>query len=173
MGTKAGIGSTLAAAALSANVAAQAESWELEPAGPDVPGSVEIEAGRVDDAIRLLVRRIETGAGRREPALFENLCIAYAVKLEYQQALRYCNQAVSHPLAAPSALNNRGVVRAVMGDRRGAQRDFERAACTRRCRRGWDCVQHSVSAAARHNLQRIRGRSVSTQVAEARFRPGI
>jgi len=150
-----------------------AESWELRPAADDAPGSAEIEAGRIDDAIRILMLELDSRAGDTRLPILDNLCVAYAMKLEYDTAMRYCDQAAGHSSASAATLNNRGVLRAVMDDHRGAIQDFRRAGCLRSCGRGDDCEADSVRALVRRNLARVRQRDASAQYEVVPFRPGV
>ena len=107
--------------------AANADSWELRPAADDAPGSAEIEAGNIDEAIRILTAESRSAAAPTSLAVLQNLCVAHAMNREYDTATRYCDRAVAHKEADASAFNNRGVVRAVTGDYLGAARDLQRA----------------------------------------------
>ena len=173
MGATAGILTTMAAVTLLNPAAALAESWELQPAERGTPGSADIEAGRLDHAIRLLTQAVESGQSDEDPALLENLCVAHAMKLEYEQAMRYCNIAVGHPASGASALNNRGVLRAAMGDGRGAVRDLKRASCMQRCSRRAACGDDSLQALVRRNLLRALRRSGSSMHDVVIFHPGV
>ena len=132
---------------------ASTDSWELRPAAADAPGTAEIEAGQIDEAIRILTGELESATGAVRLAVLQNLCVAYAMMQEYGAATRYCNRAVAHKEANAATLNNRGVVRAVTGDHRGAIRDFERAGHLADC--GPDCDGGDVSDVARQNLKRV------------------
>jgi hypothetical protein len=100
-----------------------------------------------------------------------NLCVAYTLTREFEQALAPCNKAVSmagafrHTVLLSSAsrevlakaLSNRGVLRALSNDTAGASADFEKATAMQR---SW--------AAANANLTRLKDMpSYSAAVARA------
>lgn len=149
-------------ALLLASVAATAEPWELRPAASDVPGTAQIEAGQIDDAIRVLTLELESNGGQTHLALIGNLCVAHAIKLEYVVAMRYCDRAVGQSSPSITALNNRGVLRAVTGDYRGAIQDFQRAERMDNCGQADDCDENSVQALVRRNLARAKERESSS-----------
>ena len=99
-------------------------------------------------------------------------CVAHAMKLEYDTAMAYCEQAAGHSSASASALNNRGVLRAVTGDHRGAIRDFQRAGCMRSCG-GGICDADSVRALVRRNLARVTQREAPSHYNAVLFRPRV
>ena len=161
----------IAAAILLCAVSAGAESWELRSAADDAPGSPEIEAGRPDDAIRILAAQLDSATGITRLAVLENLCVAYAMKRAYDAAMRFCDQAAAHGAASATTLNNRGVVRAVTGDHRGAVQDFRKAACLPGC--GIGCDADAARGMARRNLERMRERESTTGQQPVRFRRGV
>jgi hypothetical protein len=150
---------------------ATGESWELRPAEGGVPGSAEIEAGRVDDAIQILTSKLDAGVTSIDLTILDNLCVSHALKLEYDVAMRYCNAAMGNSSGRARALNNRGVLRAVMGDRRGAMLDFRRASCLRDCERDDFCNEDSLHATVLRNLARLKNRDDSPQYVATMFWP--
>jgi len=132
-----------------------AESWELRAMDENIVGSREILDGKIDDAIELLEQAREN-TRREDSGVLGNLCVAHALKLEYAKALRYCSRAIHSTEADPMTYNNRGAVRAAMGDERGALRDFWQAGCTSTC--GSSCVEddNPARSVAQRNLQRLR-----------------
>lgn len=158
-----------AAVILLLSASAAAESWELRPAAAASPGSPEIEAGQPDDAIRVLVPALETASGVARLAVLENLCVAYALKQEYTTAMRFCDLAAAHGAAGAATFNNRGVVRAVTGDYRGAVRDFRRASCLPGC--GTEC--DAVRAMVRRNLDRLHLRETISSLYPVFFQRGV
>ena len=173
MGTQFNGRQALLVALLLASSTASAESWELRPAAGDVPGSAEIEAGRIEDAISILLLELETYTSGTHLAVIENLCVAYAMNLEYDVAMRYCDRAARHSMASASTLNNRGVLRAVMNDHRGAMQDFRRAGCMRSCDPEGDCETESVRAMVRRNLARVKLRDASSFHEAVLFQPRV
>ena len=153
------------------SAAARGESWELRPAEGAVPGSAEIEAGRIDDAIRILTSRLDAGVTSIDLTILDNLCVAHALKLEYDVAMRYCNAAMGKSSGRARALNNRGVLRSVMGDPRGAMLDFRRASCLRSCDRDDICNEDSLHATVLRNLMRLKNRDDSPQYVATMFWP--
>ena len=148
-----------------------AESWELRPAAVVVPGSAEIEAGQIDDAIRILTPELDTATGIARQATLANLCVAYAMKQEYAMAIRYCDRAAVQGEASATTLNNRGVVRAVTGDYRGAIQDFQKARCLFDC--GMECDTDSFRAVVRRNLDRALDRESISGEHFVPFRRGV
>ena len=150
---------------------ASAESWELRAVEGVGLGSEQIEAGQIDEAVRILATALDSNADSQKAAILANLCVAFALKLEYAAARRYCDQATSHPQACPIAFNNRGVVRAVTGDERGAIQDFQRATCLRSCRLAGLDERESVHAVARRNLGRVSQANLALRREVVRFQP--
>ena len=173
MGTAFNDRNLLAIALLLLSATVSAESWELRPAAGDAPGSAEIEEDRIEDAIRILMLELDSGASGTHLPVLENLCVAHAMKLEYDTAIRYCDQAAGHSSASAIAINNRGVLRAVTGDHRGAIQDFRRAACMRSCERGGSCEAESVHALVMRNLARVQQRESSSSEKPLRFQTRV
>lgn len=171
MGTEFGICRAVVLVVLLASAVGRAESWELSPAVGNVPGRAEIEAGRIDDAIRILTTELESGVAAFDVALLDNLCVVYAMKLEYDKAMRYCNEAMWYASASATALNNRGVLRAVMGDLHGAVQDFRRASCVRNCDRGKNCGDDSLHATVMRNFARAKKRGASSTYVAVMYWP--
>ena len=163
----------LAIMALSMPGLAQGEFWELRPVEGDAVGTELIAAGRIEEAIQVLASALQRGTGGDGAALRANLCIAYALKLEYSIAMRYCDQATVHPQAGATSFNNRGVVRAVTGDERGAARDFRRATCMRSCRHPCNESAESVVSVARRNLNRVQQANPAVGPEVVPFQPSL
>lgn len=173
MGSRFGVRQTIAMVFLLGSMNAGAASWELRHSAGDVPGSPEIEAGDIESAIRVLLLEVDSAASDTHLAVLENLCVAYAIKLEYDTAMRYCDQAVGHSSASASTFNNRGVLRAVIDDHRGAIQDFRRASCMRNCSRGRTCDADSVQASIRRNLARVKQRESSSHQKSVLFQARV
>ena len=161
----------ISAAFLLLATAVGADSWELRPAAHNAPGSADIEAGRIDDAIRLLTPKLESTNGVVRLAILQNLCIAHAMKQEYELAIRYCDLAVGQSDVDAANLNNRGVVRAVTGDHRGAIQDFRRAGCLHDC--SGDCGADDIREVSRRNLVLVLDRQEPTKQQPVWFHRGI
>jgi regulator of sirC expression with transglutaminase-like and TPR domain len=172
MGTEFSGRKVLTIAVLLVSATVGAETWELRPAAGDVAGSAEIEAGRIDDAIRILMLELDSRASDTHLAVLENLCVAHTLRVEYDTAMRYCDQAAGHSSASATTLNNRGVLRAIMGDHHGAIQDFRRAGCLRSCG-GGDCEGDSAQALARRNLARVKQREASSHHDAVLFQPRV
>ncbi len=132
-----------------------AESWELRPMGDDAPGSKQIRDGKIDEAIQLL-HQARKDSDTEDSTILGNLCVAHALKLRYPEALSYCSRAINRANEDPLVYNNRGAVRAAMGDKRGASRDFQRAACIASCLNNCDKLEDSSRSVALRNLRRLK-----------------
>ena len=171
MGTPFSGRKALAIALLLITATASAESWELQPAAGNVPGSTEIKAGQFEDAIRILMLEVDSGASDTYLGVLENLCVAYAAQLEYDIAMRYCDQAAGHSSASACMVNNRGALRAIIKGHRGALQEFQRASCMRSCSLGSACKTDSVKASIRRNLARVKQRESSSRHQAILFQP--
>lgn len=114
----------LAALAVPATVAAQ--SVHLKVVYAEVPGIDKIREGNHAAAIRILEKRIKDGDGHYIANELSTLCALYVVKGQLSAATVACHDAVESD-ASYAAFNNRGVLRAHMGDVAGALSDFRRA----------------------------------------------
>jgi len=111
--------------ALLASGAAAAEQLPFRVAFADVPGLELIQAGRHDEAIGFIESRL---SAERAPAgrdSIATLCGAYVLSGRFREALPVCDRAVAED-ASDVAFNNRGVLRAHLGDVEGALADFRR-----------------------------------------------
>ncbi len=156
---------------MSVVVVSNAAAWELVPAGKNVPGSREIEDGRVDEAITLLALELETASKEDAAAVLVNLCVAYALKLDYAAALPYCDKAVADPQSSAIARNNRGVVRAASGDYRGAIRDFRKVSRHNGCNSSSDRDDVALETIAQRNLARARQRDAEALTVDSALTP--
>ena len=105
--------------------AAGAQSLDYRVAFAEVPGIEDIDAGRYDKAIRRLEkRRADPGVAPLEDEL-ATLCGTYIISGRWRDAGDVCDRAVEAD-RSHIAYNNRGVLRAQMGDIEGALRDFSR-----------------------------------------------
>lgn len=122
----------------------------------DLPGSDAILGGDYGTGLGQALAALEAAPGRRVVPLATNICAAQAMLGDYEQASAWCERAVAGRAAAGSngaearlfqaaALVNRGVLRALQGNRPAAEADFDSA------------TRHYASlAVARGNLERIR-----------------
>ncbi|MGI9221189.1 MAG: hypothetical protein ACR2QS_09160 [Woeseiaceae bacterium] len=106
---------------------ATAEAWELRTTPNAVPGTHEIEAGKIDKAIRLSNAWLPHVAKKERGSVLTNLCIGYTLKKEFDRAEAYCDQAVEQSSNKTVSYNNRGVLKALQGDYEGAVQDFAEA----------------------------------------------
>lgn len=146
----AGIGIIVTLAALPAMAAAAQQTpspYEMIVIADSAHGRL-IREGRYRDAIEKAAKSVK----RQDPfELANNLCVAYTLAKDFENALEACDQAVpastevlqaakANPLISSSvvkragarngaiAYSNRGVLRAMTGDAAGARRDFQTAA---------------------------------------------
>jgi tetratricopeptide (TPR) repeat protein len=104
-----------------------AESYEFKVVfAAEVPGSTEIDVGNYDAAIEILESRAKDSTQLYITDELATLCALYVVKRRLEAAHRACHNAVETD-QSHLAYNNRGVLRAHLGDAAGAVRDFERA----------------------------------------------
>lgn len=105
--------------------AMNAQSLDYRVAFAEVPGIEDIDAGRYDRAIkRLEKRRADPDVAALEDEL-ATLCGTYIISGRWRDAGDVCDRAVEAD-RSHIAYNNRGVLRAQMGDIEGALRDFAR-----------------------------------------------
>lgn len=120
----------------------------------DLHGVEDIENGRYEAGIRKLSKRVD---GRRQPnstrvpALID-LCAAYTMTQQHEQAQEACDQAVESGWYSGHAYNNRGAYNISIGNYEAAIEDFELALEGR----GADRV-------ARSNLKQARAKLVAMQ----------
>ena len=121
---------TLAASFLFAVVPsmANADGWELRTARATVPGTAEIESGKIEKAIQISGIQLPHASQQQKVAVLTNLCIAYILSSDFVKADSYCDQAVERPNERSVSYNNRGVLKALQGDLEAAMQDFQSAA---------------------------------------------
>lgn len=116
------------------------ESFEMTVVSDEAYGR-EVMAGELDVAIK----RIETSNKRRTDDFFahNNLCVAYTKNGQFSDAEKACDAAIAKTRSerqlrasdysqvdrryAAMALSNRGVLRALMGEKQRAAEDFSAA----------------------------------------------
>jgi tetratricopeptide (TPR) repeat protein len=134
-----------------------AEAWELRTAPDAVPGTHEIESGKIDKAIRISKVWLPHIARREKVAVLTNLCIGYILSKEFDQAEEYCDRAAERPNARTVSYNNRGVLKALQGDYEGAVQDFANASnagCADRCSKAGPRDLQQPRAVAMRNFGR-------------------
>jgi Flp pilus assembly protein TadD len=112
---------------------ASAENWELRTAADEVKGTRDLEAGNIDKSIRVLERAYRSTPYDSKGAVLTNLCVAHALKRDFEMAMDYCNRAADRGKGSREAFNNRGVINAIQGNYTAAITDFEKAGCLNEC----------------------------------------
>jgi len=132
-----------------------AEGWELRSAPEMVPGTREIESGKIDVAIGKSEVHLPHVAQQKKVAVLTNLCIAYILKNDFDRADDYCDEAVERPNEKAVSYNNRGVLNALRGDLEAAMQDFDKAAksgCFGKCTVAESAPRDLPRPVARRNL---------------------
>jgi len=118
----------LAALCVTSNALA-ASQFRMQTSDAEVYGTRAIERGEYAEATEKLDLALElVGDARmmRAPVL-NNLCVAYTMKGDLEQANAYCDEYVSNGRELDIAYNNLGVVAAARGDYSRAVASFEAA----------------------------------------------
>jgi tetratricopeptide (TPR) repeat protein len=103
-----------------------AETYNFRVVYAEVPGVNEILAGNHAAAIEILESRAQDTEAYHPADETATLCALYIVSGKLTVAAGTCNKAVETD-QSHTAYNNRGVLRAHLGDTTGALEDFERA----------------------------------------------
>jgi tetratricopeptide (TPR) repeat protein len=103
-----------------------AESFNFRVVYAEVPGINEVLAGDRAAAIEILESRAKDSGSYYLTDELATLCALYVVSGKFAVAHEACNKAVEID-QSHTAYNNRGVLRAHLGDAVGALEDFERA----------------------------------------------
>jgi tetratricopeptide (TPR) repeat protein len=122
-----------------------AEPFEVMMHQSDVIGARDIESGDYAKGVKRLLTRLGSGKQSysvRAP-IFIDLCAGYTLLEDFDQATRYCDDAVEAGWYAGLALNNRGALKIAKGDYESAIDDFVAA-----------LRASGADAMARRNLQR-------------------
>lgn len=98
---------------------------EMQVAFEDIPGGRQLDAGDLERGISITEAELKSSNPEYRSELLANLCGAYVLTREIKEARHACDAAVESG-AKPSAFNNRGVLRVLVGDLEGARRDFAR-----------------------------------------------
>ena len=102
-----------------------AETYNFKVVYAEVSGTEEIRAGNHDAAIEILQSRAKDANDHYVANELATLCGLYIVKGKLAAARKTCNAAVEND-ESDAAYNNRGVLRAHLGDTIGGMEDFER-----------------------------------------------
>ncbi len=145
----------------------QASPYQVQTGYLAVPGSQELEVGDVDGAISKLQPWLEVTTGRTRGSILTNLCTAYITKGDFDKAESFCDQALASECRNSSlhssnrsfsdaiAHNNRGVLRAMQGDHKGAISDFDLAGLPVRDPTDVRRVIHPYGAVVKANLKAV------------------
>ena len=140
----------LAALALGTAASADpAEPFEVMMHGDDVYGARDIEAGNYARGVERLESRLGGSLqaySSRTPIIID-LCAGYTMLEQFEEATRFCDEAVENGWSAGLALNNRGALHVAKGDYELAIRDFQAA-----------LRANGADAIARRNLERVQVR---------------
>lgn len=107
---------------LAAGASPAADKVNLRVAYIEGPAANAILAGRIDDAIAYLEQRISLPENSTLDEL-SSLCAAHVLNRDFKAAKAVCDHAVEKDASA-LAYNNRGVLRAHLGDLNGSIDDF-------------------------------------------------
>lgn len=113
-------------ATLALPILSNAEIYDFKVVYAEVPGTKEILAGNHDLAIEILASRAKDANNHYVADELATLCALYVVKGKLAAAHKTCHAAVETD-QSDAAYNNRGVLRAHLGDVAGAMKDFARA----------------------------------------------
>lgn len=147
-----------------------AEAWELRTAPDTVPGTREIESGKIEKAIRISIVQLPHTSPSKKVAVLNNLCIGYILSNEYEQAEDYCDQAVARRNDKAVSHNNRGILKMLQGDYSSAMQDFAIAVetgCTGPCSTSEGARQDLPRSVARRNSEKAQTRIVETLAAQS------
>ncbi|MDX2144531.1 MAG: hypothetical protein SFV19_14330 [Rhodospirillaceae bacterium] len=119
----------LAASLLFGNTAAFAKNnvVHMMTTPNTIRGTVAIEDGHYDKAIRESLRAVDSESARTRAAAFANLCIAHAKQGQYAKALEYCDLGVAEGVYPWIARVNRGAVHYLLGNHTNSIADLGQA----------------------------------------------
>lgn len=120
------VGSLILLTNLLVSTVSSADTFEFEVLYADVPGVEQALAGNIEAAIEILENRAKNADDNYVVDERATLCALYVVAGDLDAARRPCNAAVDID-DSDLAYNNRGVLRARLGDAAGAVEDFARA----------------------------------------------
>lgn len=143
-----------------------AESWELQTVNEEVPGTREIESGDAVNGIRISEKVLNRVRPSEEVAVLNNLCIGYIMTEEFEKAEQFCQFAVETERETVVSRNNRGVLKAIVGQYSDAIEDFERAwedGCIQGCENASTTDLDHAHHVALRNLERTQQMMISQQ----------
>ena len=150
---------------------ASAEAWELRTAPDTVPGTREIESGKIEKAIRISIVQLPHTSPSKKVAVLNNLCIGYILSNDFEQAEDYCDQAVARRNDKAVSHNNRGILKMLQGDYSSAMQDFAIAVetgCTGPCSTSEGARQDLPRSVARRNSEKAQTRVAQTLAAQSK-----
>lgn len=146
-----------------------ADGWELHTTSDAVPGTKEVESGKIAKAIRISEVHLSHASPENKVAVLTNLCIGYILSNDFGQAEKYCDQAVSRSNENTVSYSNRGVLNALQGDFSAAMQDFESAVnsdCLGECSVATNVPADLPRPTARRNLERMESRILAAKDSE-------
>ena len=119
---------SLLALGLAGNALA-AGQFRMQTSDAEVYGTRAIERGDYTEAADQLDLALELAGDARmmRAPVLNNLCVAFTMKSELDQAAAYCDEYVTNGRELNIAFNNRGVVAAAQGNYADAVANFEAA----------------------------------------------
>lgn len=142
---------------LAAPSVSSADGWELRTSRHTVPGTREIESGKIDKAIQISKIQLPHVSQQKKVAVLTNLCIGYILSRDFAQAEEYCDQAVERSNESSVSYNNRGVLKVQQGDLESAIQDFtyaSNAGCFMGCASASSVPRDLPRPVAKRNLGR-------------------
>jgi len=146
-----------------------ADGWELRTVNKEVPGTREIESGKVEKGIQISKIYLTRIPAPQKVAVLTNLCIGHILISDFAAAEQYCDQAVAHKLESAVTQNNRGVLKALQGNVAAAQSDFWAAAnigCDAPCNTQASASGKRPRQVAQRNLEMAESRLLASQLTE-------
>ena len=143
-----------------------ADAWELRTVDKEVPGTREIESGRIEKGIQISKFYLTRIPSPYKVALLTNLCIGYILMDNFAKAEHYCDRAVARKFERAVTHNNRGVLQALQGNVAAAQSEFSTAAeigCDAPCSTNVKASGVFPRQVARRNLQLAESRLLASQ----------
>lgn len=153
-----------------------AQNWELRVADTNVPGTSEIESGKIDKAIRISEAHLPHAMREQKVAVLTNLCIAYIHQANFIRATDYCNRATQQSNERSVSFNNRAMLKVVKGDLAGAAEDLTiaiSAGCLGKCSEPKNVPDNLPRMVARRNLQHVETLVTAMAATSESDQPGI
>lgn len=120
------------AIAVTVTAAFAAEPLVMQAMEEYVHGSDEIAKGEYEQAIVRSLSAVDRGGNKSRISAITNLCIAYTMTRQYEQATDYCDRAVDFGQYEWITLNNRAVLNYLKQDFQASVDDLNLAVATGR-----------------------------------------